>query len=139
MAPGDRVLVHPPWRDDVVTALAALPWPKGVVVSEAFAPRHGDVWPNLVVVADRRWPLPAVIQERQGTTVVEDHGDIVVFRLGGRAAATTTTTTDAEAFDLAAAHVFVVEGGAQTECPWNATRARHPDHRCGRPQRRRGR
>lgn len=125
--PGDRVLVHPPWRDDVVTALASLPLPKGVVVSEAFAPRHGDVWPNLVVVADRRWALPAVIEKRQGTTVVKDHGDIVVFRLGGRAVRPTANDAiAASTFDLEGAHVFVVESDGRTvECPWNDARGRH--------------
>jgi len=130
--PGDRVLVHPPWRDDVVTAVAALPLPKGVVVSEAFAPRHGDVWPNLVVVADRRWPLPAVIEKRPGANVVKDHGDVVVFRIGGSQSggrAVRATANDAIAaspFALENAHVFVVESDGRTvECPWNDARGRH--------------
>lgn len=120
--PGDLVLVHPPWRDDVVDALDAA----HVVdndVTEAFAPRHGDPWPSLVVVADHRWPLPRALRDRVNDVV--SSGDVDVFRVSG-------ADNDNVAASLAGAHVSVVEGGdvgadaaIVVDCAWSAAARRH--------------
>jgi hypothetical protein len=118
--PGDTVLVHPPWRDDVVTALrSAALVPAGVTITEAFAPRHGDPWPSLVVVADPSWPLPAVIEGRVRS--VKDHEGIEVFRI----AADDDDAVAAAGFDLARASVSVSGPAGVFECPWEPDRRRH--------------
>ncbi|MDP2343193.1 MAG: hypothetical protein Q8O67_19705 [Deltaproteobacteria bacterium] len=109
--PGDTVLVHPPWRDDVVAVLRA----QGVTATEAFAPRHGDPWPSLVVVADASWPLPAVLRRRVGE--VFSHEGIEVFRIANDDAAA--------GFDLARARVSVSGPEGEVECPWDPGRRRH--------------
>jgi len=84
--PGDRVVVHPPWRDDVVAAIErARIVPDGVVVSTAFAPKHGARVPPLVIVRDVGAPglsraLRAVLDEASARRT----GDVEVVRAGGR-------------------------------------------------------
>jgi hypothetical protein len=114
--PGDRVLVHPPWRDDVVDAVAAVV--PGHLVTEAFAPRHGEAWPALVVIADRRWPLPRAIADRAGDPVATD-GAIALYRVAASGGGD-------GAFDLAGASVYVDDAVAgRVACPWSAARGRH--------------
>ena len=135
---GDLVLVHPPWRDDIVDAVRPL-LPPRQQVSEAFTRGHTDGWPALVVVAEGVQPWPASIEARRievGATVIED-GGVRFFRLPAAAAKTTTTTavpaksTAAAAvrgslLDLSSARVSVVDDkGLTRSCLWSAQRARH--------------
>jgi len=122
--PGDTVLVHPPWRDDVVAALrapGALPLPAGVVVTEAFTRRHGDPWPSLVVVAEGVHPWPASLENRRvalGVDVTERAG-LRVFRLPGDVA-------PRDVVDVGRATVRVERGdGSVVACPWDTERRRH--------------
>ncbi|MBI1948271.1 MAG: hypothetical protein HYS27_21465 [Deltaproteobacteria bacterium] len=124
--PGSLVLVHPPWRDDAVAAVRAA----GVVadpaaVTSAFAPRHGEPWPPLVVLADAdASPLPRALRAR-----LEDErrvGSVAVARTApgvplGAGDAGTRDLSDG----LAAAEVEVVRGAAVTRCSWSPVERRH--------------
>ena len=118
----ETVLVHPPWRDDAVAAVRAahLDGVDDAHVTEAFAPRHGDSWPDLLIVADARWPLPRALRDR---AVVVDHvatDNVDVYRVAGDVSADVSTV------DLAAADVFVVDDhGARVDCPWSKSAQRH--------------
>lgn len=118
VVPGDIVLVHPPWRDDVVMAIRAAGLvPDDIVVTEAFAPRHGEAWPRLVVVADASWPLPAAFRGRLAFAGDHDSGVSVL---------TTIDSLSPTAFDIARATVTVTGGGeAEVQCRWNSQRRRH--------------
>lgn len=74
---GGRVLVHPPWRDDVVRAVKdARVFAEGTVVTVALSVKHGDPPPPLLVVADARHPLPASLV--RATRVLGEESDVVV-------------------------------------------------------------
>jgi hypothetical protein len=137
--PGDLVLVHPPWRDDVVDALrAAAVVPASLRVTEAFAPRHGEPLPAMVLVADEGWPLPAVLRRRLDALDVEGiviDGVRVVRLPAARPASASSSSspssssslsTAAAGLDLARAQVHVTTGdGARVACPWTPSRRRH--------------
>ncbi len=137
---GDIVLVHPPWRDDVVQALRALPLPAGVTVTEAFAPvaqkdPGGGEWPAIVLVADPQWPLPAALRRRAADHLralalttshdsahdaadAADDDDVTIFRLAA--------APQPRLLDVRAATVTVREpGGVDVACPWSPVRRRH--------------
>ncbi len=118
--PGDRVLVHPPWRDDVVDALiAGGVFPRGVGVSEAFTRLSDGPWPALVVVDVGGGPLPASIsarREAQGAATFRS-GDVQLFRLGADVAGA--------GLDVRSADVSVEVKGKRIRCPYNSQRARH--------------
>jgi hypothetical protein len=63
--PHSRVVVQPPWRTDVEAALTAA----GVDASTTLNPTAGEAFPNVVVLADRRWPVPV------GWRVLQTHAD----------------------------------------------------------------
>ena len=113
--PGDVVLVHPPWRDDAVARLRHKH--PGHVITEAFAPRHGDPWPSLVVVADASWPLPAVVRARAAGLPRHERDGVDVVRIPAASAASD--------FDLARARVFVSGDDGEVACPWSPQRRRH--------------
>jgi hypothetical protein len=118
---GDTVLVHPPWRDDVVTALrAAGALPAAVTVTEAFAPRHGDPLPPLVVVADVGWPLPGNLAPHVPADAIAVDG-VRVFRIGGA-----PSSSSSGGLENARARVHVeTADGARVQCPWVPARRRH--------------
>lgn len=120
--PGDTVIVHPPWRDDVVTALRSRQvFQDDMPVSEAFTRRQGTPWPAVVVVAEGVHPWPAALEARRralDVAVVEDDG-LRVFRLAADAA-------PARGLDVAAAKVHVATAEGRTvACPWDPTKRRH--------------
>jgi hypothetical protein len=120
--PGDLVVVHPPWRDDIVAAIrAAQLVPDDVVVTEAFTRRHGDPWPAIVVVAEGVHPWPASFEVRRralGVDVV-DHAGVQLFRLPGETHAPLLV-------DVARAQVAVQpRDGRELVCPWDDRRRRH--------------
>jgi hypothetical protein len=120
LQPGDTVLVHPPWRDDVVAALrAAGVVPASTPITEAFAPRHGDTLPPLVLVADDGWTLPAVLADAHPQELAQRDG-VVVFRVGE----TERPAVDAAPLQRAAVHVETADG-TRVDCPWNPARRRH--------------
>jgi hypothetical protein len=124
--PGDTVLVHPPWRDDVVAAVrAGGVVPASTTVTEAFAPRHGDPLPPLVVIADAAWTLPAVLATVKPGDVVE-HDGVIVFRLDGGPSTRADVADSADGADVARATVHVeAADGNHVACPWDAARRRH--------------
>lgn len=139
--PGDVVLIHPPWRDDVVTeARRRVTLPRGALLTETFTRRHGDPWPAMVVVAEGVHPWPASLEARRvdsGAAIVVD-GDVRFFRLPAAPGTrkppepptTTTTTPTAPTIPTApsvtptAVHVRDASG-TRTECPWDARLRRH--------------
>jgi hypothetical protein len=145
--PGDLVLVHPPWRDDVVDALrAAAVVPASMRVTEVFAPRHGEPLPAMVLVADEGWPLPAVLRRRIDT--LDAQGVVLagvrVVRLPAERPASASpsaassspsspssspsspSTIAPAGLDLARAQVHVTTGdGTRVACPWTPSRRRH--------------
>jgi hypothetical protein len=134
--PGDTILVHPPWRDDVVGAIRAAGLvPVHTVVTEAFSPRHGDSMPPLVVVADDDWTLPAVLARRPPREFFTRDG-IVVFRVGGDGADGGDTGDGGRGAEidigghavarLERARVHVeLDDGTRVECPYDVGRRRH--------------
>lgn len=125
LAPGDILLVHPPWRDDVVRALRANGAIPSRTVTTALAPRHGEPLPAVVVVSDGSAPLPRALRERIDTT--EEHGALVLSRLLARAP---TSKGGARSLldDLAQARVELrpLSGSAPViPCPWDPLRDRH--------------
>jgi hypothetical protein len=118
---GDTVLVHPPWRDDVVTALRASALvPASVTITEVIAPRHGDPLPSLVVVADEGWPLPRNLAARVPADASAVEG-VRVFRIGGASSSSSTSGLDD---GRARVHVETA-AGTRIECPWLPARRRH--------------
>lgn len=135
--PGDLVLVHPPWRDDLADKLR----PKlqrntrGVDVTTAFTRPHGGDWPALLVVAEGVHPWPASIEDRREALQVDvvdvpvgDGGDVLrVFRLP--AGADGPSSNDAQRgsdlpIEAASVTVRTADGGT-VACSWNAGRRRH--------------
>jgi hypothetical protein len=120
--PGDLVVIHPPWRDDIVAAVrAAHLLPADVFVTEAFTRRRSDPWPPIVVVAEGVHPWPASLEGRRralGVEVVERDG-VRLFRLPGDGAATPLVV-------LSTADVRVqTSEGRELACPWDDRRRRH--------------
>lgn len=116
--PGDIVIVHPPWRDDIVAAVAPLlSWH---MVTEAFTRNHGDPWPALVVVAEGVHPWPAALEaerERQQAPIVDDNG-VRFFRLAA--------SDVSSPLQLAEARVSVIDAaGTTTTCAWQAAQKAH--------------
>jgi hypothetical protein len=82
---GDVVLIHPPWREDAAASVQEIlslqdAVEKTLQVTVALSPRRQDPLPSLLVIADPRWPLPAVLQRRAPREVVWFQ-DVVVFRI----------------------------------------------------------
>lgn len=131
LQPGDTVLIHPPWRHDVLEAVRASGLlPPGSRASTALARRHGDPWPPLVVVADAALPLPRALDHHLGQAgPASVHAGVRVVRSsGGAGTSESASGTDLTA-ELARAAVEVRTPGASgtviTPCPWDAVRQRH--------------
>jgi hypothetical protein len=78
----DIVLVHPPWRDDVVGALRSIALPAGVVVTDAFSPKHGEPWPSVVVIREKNGlALPRALRDRADESTARVDGDLEIVRL----------------------------------------------------------
>jgi hypothetical protein len=72
LPPRTRVVIQPPWRSDVEAALSSV----GVDATTTLNPTAGDAFPAVVVLADRRWPIP------RGWRVLHPHakdGDVVLW------------------------------------------------------------
>lgn len=127
---GDVVLVHPPWRDDVVKALrAASVLPAGARATTAVAPRGGEPLPPLVVVTDGGLPLPralrALLAPAAGVRSLR-HGPVEVLRLEAAAAAEGDDVTHDLAAALPEARVEIrPPGAAPVSCRWDAHQRRH--------------
>lgn len=129
---GDVVLVHPPWRDDVVAALRAAAarstgvLPERARATTAFAPRHGEPLPPLVVVTDDGLPLPRSLRRRVDDEQALRHGQVQVFRVEDARGDGGADARDL-ALALSDAHVEVRPpgGAAPVVCAWNALQQRH--------------
>lgn len=130
---GDLVLVHPPWRDDVVDAIA--PLLPNHRVTEAFTRLSTEAWPAMLVIAEGVHPWPQSIEDRRiavGAAIVDDDG-VRFFRLpagkgtaSDSADATTPPTPSKLAIDLSRARVSVVDADGDTfACRWNPQQRRH--------------
>jgi hypothetical protein len=117
LSPRDTLLVHPPWRTDVVAALRSTT----ATATEAFAPKHGERWPPLVLVRDRGHVLPAVFATRPQQRLAVS-GDVEVVRVGD---ARGSADAAHDAFDLAGADVFVDVDGDRVPCPWVPAEQHH--------------
>lgn len=125
LAAADRVVVHPPWRDDAADAIReAKILPRSVDVSEAFAPKHQETWGKVAFVIDRTAPgLPAAVRSRiaQFGTTLSDDGTIrvVIVDDSGK-------TTDRFGRVLAKAMVTVEDKtGKITRCRWDGAAGKH--------------
>jgi hypothetical protein len=65
------IVVHPPWRSDVVAVLQALAPQQRIV--RTLNPVAGSAWPDVVVLADAAVAVPAVWQ-RVMVKTAHDHG-----------------------------------------------------------------
>lgn len=123
---GDTVLVHPPWRHDVVTALeqAGL-LPRGVKATVALGLAHGKDPGRVLVVADAGAP-PLPRSRRRQLGVVERVAGLEVAWLSGPGAAATSTSASDLGAQVALARVHVERSdGSLVKCTWDDDRARH--------------
>ncbi len=81
LAPATTVIIHPPWRDDVVPAVRAHV-AQTVTVTEAFTIKHGEAWPQAVIVAVDDFPLPSLWRDRVVDTVTDGPVRIMRVRAG---------------------------------------------------------
>ncbi|HEY4223103.1 MAG TPA: hypothetical protein VGO62_17215, partial [Myxococcota bacterium] len=130
LRPGDVLLVHPPWRDDVVKDLrASHALPPRVTVTDVFAPRHGDAWPSVVVLRDvGAAPMPRALRARvlDETRLRAGSLELVRLRPGTDDALDSDDGVDLSRDALATAHVHVDNSdGSIIECPWDAAAQRH--------------
>ncbi len=125
----DRVIVHPPWRDDVAAAIRdANILPPGVDASEAFAPRHAEPWGAIGFVLERGAPLPATLANR-----IAAHGKVLADQNGVQVVLVDDTSAASSDFSarLSKAQVTIEkQGGDITRCKWDAVKRRHtcPGH-----------
>ncbi len=134
LAPGTKILIHPPWRDDVVTALDAPgALPPGVSATVVLNPKHGDDPGRVVVVRDTGAPgLPSSIEARfdEATATVQD-GVEVVFLTGASSTPASAKPAPARGGSLAASLLpdAIVEvttsDGRRVRCGWDPQQRRH--------------
>lgn len=121
----DRLIVHPPWRDDAAEAIRqAGVLPKSVDVSEAFAPKYQEAWGQVAFVIDRSAPgLPAAYHSRisEFGRVLSDDGTIRVVIVDD------TGKTTARFGRLLAKAMVTVEDkvGKITRCKWDGGAGKH--------------
>lgn len=123
LRPGDRVLVHPPWRDDVVEAIErAAVLPAGVEATTALSPRHGEALRRVLVLADPSAPLPRSLKR---ALAGEPRGRVagVDVTLLASGAASGSHRLDER---LAEARVYVVTADdRRVDCRYSASAGRH--------------
>lgn len=119
-ARGERgaVLVHPPWRDDVARALRA----SGVNATVAFAPRHGDPAPAMVVVTDGAAPLPAALGDRVASRV--ERGALTIAQVRARGGSDDSGRSLLGGLRDAQVQLRLNDGDT-IECPWDPVTERH--------------
>jgi hypothetical protein len=122
LTPGTVVLVHPPWRDDVVEAIrAANVLPTGVSVTAAIAPRHGEALPPLVILREHGGvTLPRNLRAATREAALDG---VELWRLAQKSpsGAGTRELTD----ELALASVQVTTPDRTIACAWDALAERH--------------
>jgi hypothetical protein len=122
LTPGTVVLVHPPWRDDVVEAIrAANVLPAGVSVTAAIAPRHGEALPPLVILREQDGvTLPHNLRTATREAALDG---VELWRLARTAPsrAGARELTD----ELALAQVQVTTPDRTTVCSWDSLGERH--------------
>jgi hypothetical protein len=125
---GDTLLVHPPWRDDVMRAVRdAHVVPPDVDVTVALAPPHGAPLPPLVLLREHEGPpLPRVLARLVHNEDVVRVGDLELVRLTPSDALAGRDVTD----HLESAQVRVERTTANgtrddVNCAWDAARRVH--------------
>lgn len=123
---GDVVLVHPPWRDDVVTAVEeAGVLPKGAQATVALALPHGQDPGRVLLVRDPGAPSLPRARRRQASDL-QRVGDVDVGWLTstkGEAAASDASDLGAQ-IALARVHVEKPDGSL-VKCTFDDGRDRH--------------
>lgn len=126
---GDRVLVQPPWRLDVLDALdQAQEVPRGVEVGVALSRAHAAPLGRLLVLQDPGWPLPRALERAlEGADTLDE---TLPLRVLWHAPAPFAGGDDAETNEwssrLAEADVWVeTADGQRIECAYRASAARH--------------
>jgi hypothetical protein len=114
---GTRVLVHPPWRTDVLEALPKLP--AGVRATVALSAKHGAEPGRILILADKSQPLPRA-RERQAQLLAK--GPVRAYLI------TTPRPKGVLVLDdhIDQADVVAVEkSGERVECKWSEEASRH--------------
>lgn len=123
LQPGDVVLVHPPWREDVAHALRSSGALGLALATTALSPRHGDDVPAVLVISDGSAPLPRALRARVQESEQRDGFEIA------RLAASRSASGARSLLDgLARARVELVALANKADvvaCPWDTARERH--------------
>lgn len=116
---GERgaIVVHPPWRDDVARAMRAA----GHHATVAFAPRHGDAVPPIVVVTDGSAPLPDALAARIEAHEARGALTLLRVRASGGGAGGGRSLLDG----LRDARVELRTDDDVIACPWDPVAERH--------------
>lgn len=126
LRPGDRVLLHPPWRDDALDAVEASGLlPPGVAATLALSPNHGEPLGRVLLLADPALPLPRARQRVLAGVEVERIAglDVALLDDGGASERGTPGRLDERIFS---AKVIVDGPGSQrTECRWSPLAKKH--------------
>lgn len=123
---GDMVLVHPPWRHDVVNGLYASPLlPEGVRATVSLSLAHGQDPGRVLVLRDRKAPpLPRAHRNLRDARVQAEG-----IETGWLLRPADVPVDDVEndlARLLGRAEVVVIDAaGRRVRCPWDASTQRH--------------
>lgn len=122
---GDRVLIQPPWREDVwQTISSSVRLPAGVEVNTALSLPHGAALHRVWVLHDQSTPLPRAFRRRRNEAQIKQVGDVEIIFFTSSA----KSTTGRKSLDglLSSAEVSVVDAdGKETQCSYRANVKRH--------------
>lgn len=122
---GDRVLIHPPWREDVWSVLSSGGRiPAGVEVNSALSRPHGATLQRVWVLHDGSAPLPRSLRKRLHRSRRMSAGAVEILSFGdGADGAGGTQLLDSL---LPKAEVQVVAAdGKTTRCEYRPSQKRH--------------
>ena len=122
---GDRILIHPPWREDVWQSISSsVALPAGVELNTALSRPHGASLHRIWVIHDDTTPLPRSLRRGLNEAKRKQVGEIeILFFESATKTSATQIGLDAR---IASAEVSVIEAnGKETRCQYRASAQRH--------------